>query len=67
VKVNGQHTKVRQHELITVFTVGAGSAVFLRSVRVLPSHWHATRNLLVLEVSPALFQLVVSLDWYGLV
>ena len=44
VKVNGQHIKVRQHALIAVFTVDAGSAVFLRSVRVLPSHWHATRN-----------------------
>ena len=50
---------------------GARFAVFVRRARVLLTPCHATRNLCVLEVSPApstlLFQLVVSLDWYGLV
>ena len=50
---------------------GARFAVFVQTVRVLPSLSQATRNLSFLVVSPApitlLFQLVVSLDWYGLV
>ena len=50
---------------------GARFAVFVRRVRVLPTPCPATRNLLVLEVFTGavtlLFQLVVSLGWYGLV
>ena len=50
---------------------GARFAVFARRARVLPSRSQPTRNLSFLEVSPApitlLFQVVVSLDWYGLV
>ena len=49
---------------------GALFAVFARPARVLPSPSQATRNLSFLEVSAApitlLFQLVVSVDWYGL-
>ena len=49
---------------------GARFAVFVRRARVLPTPCPATRNLLVLEVSPApspcCFN-VVSLGWYGLV
>ena len=50
---------------------GARFAVFARRARVLPSPSQTTRNLSFLEVSPApitlLFQVVVALDWYGLV
>ena len=46
-------------------------AVFVRRARVLPGPRHATRNLSFLEVFTGtvtlLFQLVVSLGWYGLV
>ena len=49
----------------------SGDAVFARPARVLLSPSQATRNLSFLEVSAAavtlVFQLVVSLDWYGLV
>ena len=49
--------------------IGARFAVFVRRARVLPSSSQATRNLSFLEVSPVtlLFQLVVHVDWYGLV
>ena len=50
---------------------GARFAVFTRRARVLPGRSQATRNLSFLEVSAApitlLFQVVVALDWYGLV
>ena len=50
---------------------GARFAVFARRARVLPSPSQATRNLSFLEVSAAavtlLFQVVVHVDWYGLV
>ena len=50
---------------------GARFAVFVRRARVLPSPCPATRNLCVIEVFTGtvtlLFQLVVSLNWYGLV
>ena len=50
---------------------GARFAVFARQARVLPSRSQATRNLSFLVVSSApitlLFQVVVALDWYGLV
>ena len=50
---------------------GARFAVFARRARVLPGRSQATRNLSFLVVSPApitlLFQVVVALDWYGLV
>ena len=50
---------------------GARFAVFARRARVLPSRSQATRNLSFPEVSSApitlLFQLVVALDWSGLV
>ena len=50
---------------------GARFAVFVRRARVLPSRSQATRNLSFLEVFTGavtlVFQLVVSLDWYGLV
>ena len=48
---------------------GAPFAAFAIRARVLPIPSQATRNLSFLEVSPVtlLFQLVVSLDWYGLV
>ena len=51
--------------------LGARFAVFARRARVLPITSQATRNLFVLEVSPApitlLIELVGSLDWSGLV
>ena len=50
---------------------GARFAVFVRPARVLLSPSQATRNLSFLEVFSGavalLFQVVVSLDWYGLV
>ena len=50
---------------------GARFAVFVRRARVLPGPCPATRNLCVIEVFTGtvtlLFQLVVSLDWYGVV
>ena len=49
---------------------GARFAVFAGRARVLPSPSQATRNLSFLEVFTGavtlLFQVVVSLDWYGL-
>ena len=49
---------------------GARFAVFPQTARVLPSPSQATRNLSFLEVLTGavtlLFELVVSLDWYGL-
>ena len=57
--------------LCVMVMYGARSAVFVRTGRVLSITSQATRNLFVLVVSPApvtlLFQLVVSLDWYGMV
>ena len=50
--------------------IGARFAVFVRRARVLPGPCYATRNLsfLIFTVTVTLlFQLVVSLDWYGLV
>jgi hypothetical protein len=45
--------------------------VFVRRARVLPTPVYATRNLLVLEVSPApspcCFNWLFHLNWYGLV
>ena len=50
---------------------GARFAVFVRRARVLPSPSQATRNLSFLEVFSGaialLFELVVSVYWYGLV
>ena len=49
---------------------GARFAVFVRRARVLPGPCPATRNLSFLRFHRRrhlLFQLVVSLDWYGLV
>ena len=49
---------------------GARFAVFVRRARVLPGPCHATRNLSFLRFHRRRhlsFQLVDSLDWYGLV